>query len=120
MKKLLLLLTIVIGLLCTACQSETKRKVQNIETFAKLYGYARWFHPSNEAQEIDWDKFAVLARCRMPSEYPIQNTQKLCCPSFWFLNTLSFSTYYLKSFHAFEVPTVQFWGVGGQQKNKLR
>jgi hypothetical protein len=40
--------------------NETERKVQNIETFARLYGYARWFHPSDEAKEIDWDKFAVL------------------------------------------------------------
>ena len=38
----------------------TNRKLQNIETFARLYGYARWFHPSDEAQEIDWDKFAIL------------------------------------------------------------
>lgn len=34
--------------------------LQNLETFSRLYGYARWFHPSDEAQEIDWDKFAVL------------------------------------------------------------
>ncbi len=42
-----------------SCQKEIS-KVQNIETFAKLYGYARWFHPSDEATEIDWDKFAIL------------------------------------------------------------
>ncbi len=41
------------------CQKES-RKVQNIETFAKLYGYTRWFHPCDEATEIDWDKFAIL------------------------------------------------------------
>ena len=54
------ILIIFIGLFCVACQSETSRRVQNIETFARLYGYARWFHPSDEAQQIDWDKFAVL------------------------------------------------------------
>lgn len=50
-----------------SCQNESSRdeqnldmKVQNLESFARLYGYARWFHPSDEAQEIDWDKFAVL------------------------------------------------------------
>ena len=43
-----------------SCQSEANRKVRYIESFARLYGYARWFHPSDEAQEIDWDKFAVL------------------------------------------------------------
>lgn len=41
--------------------SETDLKVQDIETLARLYGYTRWFHPSDEAQEIDWDKFAILA-----------------------------------------------------------
>lgn len=57
----------LIGLFTIACQSEKSReernskvKVQNLETFARLYGYARWFHPSDEAQEIDWEKFAVL------------------------------------------------------------
>lgn len=55
-----LILTLFLGWLCTACQKETSREVQNMETFARLYGYARWFHPSDEAQEIDWDKFAVL------------------------------------------------------------
>ena len=59
--------TIIIGLFVVACNSEKsfemqrlEAKVKNIETFARLYGYARWFHPSDEAQEIDWDKFAVL------------------------------------------------------------
>lgn len=58
--KINVLLAIVIGTFGVACQSEKSSKVQNIETFARLYGYARWFHPSDEAQEIDWDKFAVL------------------------------------------------------------
>jgi len=28
--------------------------------FCPIIWHARWFHPSDEAQEIDWDKFAVL------------------------------------------------------------
>jgi hypothetical protein len=53
-------LAIIISIfMLIGCQKES-RKVQNIETFGKLYGYARWFHPSDEAQEIDWDKFAIL------------------------------------------------------------
>ena len=56
----MIILPIFIGSFCVACQNETSRKVQNLETFARLYGYARWFHPSDEAQEIDWDKFAIL------------------------------------------------------------
>lgn len=33
--------------------------LQNFRAFAKLYGYVRFFHPSDEAAAIDWDKFAV-------------------------------------------------------------
>ena len=53
-------LLIIIWSFCVACQNDTNHKVRNIETFARLYGYARWFHPSDEARAIDWDKFAVL------------------------------------------------------------
>ncbi|MDR2039586.1 MAG: hypothetical protein LBQ60_16825 [Bacteroidales bacterium] len=58
--KVSLIAIIAMWSLCAACQRGTNQKVQNIETFARLYGYARWFHPSDEAQEVDWDKFAVL------------------------------------------------------------
>ena len=34
-----------------------KRKIENLKTFSKLYGYIRYFHPSDEAASIDWDKF---------------------------------------------------------------
>ncbi|MEM6698953.1 MAG: hypothetical protein AAF599_11185, partial [Bacteroidota bacterium] len=29
----------------------------NLASFAKLYGYIRYFHPSDEAAAMDWDKF---------------------------------------------------------------
>jgi C-terminal processing protease CtpA/Prc len=51
---------IVISILLFFSCNEESRRIHNIETFAKVYGYARWFHPSDEAQEIDWDKFAIL------------------------------------------------------------
>lgn len=72
--KNVVVLTLLLGSLCIACQSETSRKIQNIETFARLYGYARWFHPSDEAQEIDWDKFAVLGVQKVEN---IQSTKEL-------------------------------------------
>jgi len=34
-------------------------KIQNIMAFAKLYGYVRYFHPSDESSSINWDKFAI-------------------------------------------------------------
>ncbi len=32
-----------------------------IISFARLYGYVRYFHPSNEASRIEWEKFASYA-----------------------------------------------------------
>lgn len=40
--------------------NQNERNVNNIVAFCKLYGYVRYFHPSDEASQIDWDKFAVL------------------------------------------------------------
>lgn len=50
---LLLLLT-----LWGSCKREPKT-IDNIETFARLYGYVRFFHPSDEAARIDWNRFAM-------------------------------------------------------------
>ncbi|MEA4917329.1 S41 family peptidase [Proteiniphilum sp.] len=61
------ILTVIVVSFCVACHNKPgsngqslDKKVQNIASFTRLYGYARWFHPSDEAREIDWDKFAVL------------------------------------------------------------
>lgn len=34
-------------------------KINNLKTFAKAYGYAKYFHPSNEAASIDWNSFSA-------------------------------------------------------------
>lgn len=36
------------------------RQVENLAAFARVYGYVRFFHPSDQAQSVDWDKVAVL------------------------------------------------------------
>lgn len=36
-----------------------EQKTENFRAFAKLYGYVRFFHPSDEAAAMDWDKFAI-------------------------------------------------------------
>ena len=36
------------------------RAAENLAAFARIYGYVRFFHPSDEASAIDWDKFALL------------------------------------------------------------
>lgn len=37
----------------------TGRSLQNMEAFARLLGYVRHFHPSDEATKTDWTAFAV-------------------------------------------------------------
>jgi hypothetical protein len=39
--------------------------VANLRAFVKLYGYVRFFHPSDEASSIDWDRFAMLGAGRV-------------------------------------------------------
>jgi len=60
MKRIKNCIIVVIGILLLFSCKEESRWIQNIETYAKVYGYARWFHPSDEAQKIDWDKLAIL------------------------------------------------------------
>ena len=35
-------------------------RLDRLTAFARLFGYVRYFHPSDEASAIDWDRFAVL------------------------------------------------------------
>jgi C-terminal processing protease CtpA/Prc len=37
----------------------TERGLENLTAFARLYGYVRWFHPSDEAAGADWDGLAL-------------------------------------------------------------
>jgi len=39
---------------------EKSLKILNLRAFAKLYGYIKYFHPSDEASSIDWDKLAIF------------------------------------------------------------
>ena len=34
-------------------------RVQNVHAFSRIYGYVRFFHPSDEAAQVDWARFAV-------------------------------------------------------------
>ena len=37
----------------------SERGVENLIAFGRLLGYVRYFHPSDEAAETDWDSFAI-------------------------------------------------------------
>ena len=60
-------------LMFSSCQSYKYREVENINAFSIVYGLVRWFHPSDEAQQIDWNQFALygvheVAGCRSEKE----------------------------------------------------
>jgi len=40
-------------------ENETGLTIKNIEAFARLYGYVKYFYPGDEAANTDWDRFAV-------------------------------------------------------------
>ncbi|WP_416980176.1 hypothetical protein, partial [Alistipes ihumii] len=75
MKKLplaCLLLTLYAGI--PGCNDRPDRQsLQNIEAFARMYGLVRRFHPSDEAQRVDWNRFALygverVAACESTEE----------------------------------------------------
>jgi hypothetical protein len=39
--------------------NNSNQKIDNLIAFSKLYGYVRYFHPSDEAANTDWDAFVV-------------------------------------------------------------
>ena len=59
-------------LISTSCLKE-QGKINNLKTFAKAYGYAKYFHPSHEASIIDWNSFAAhgadeISKCKNQAE----------------------------------------------------
>ncbi len=39
--------------------TDENQQLDHLFAFARLYGYVRYFHPSDEASRVDWDRFAV-------------------------------------------------------------
>jgi C-terminal processing protease CtpA/Prc len=55
-----------------AC-SQSKQTVDNLTAFSKAYGYVKYFHPSDEAYALDWNKFSAygakeVANCKNNEE----------------------------------------------------
>ncbi|PWJ42904.1 S41 family peptidase [Sediminitomix flava] len=47
--------------------SESYSKVEGLKAFAKLYGYVKYFHPSEEASKVDWEKFSIYGAEKVES-----------------------------------------------------
>jgi len=44
---------------CAKEGGKDQPSIPNLRAFAKMYGYVRYFHPSDEASRIDWERFTV-------------------------------------------------------------
>lgn len=70
MLKNLSLFSIAIGVLIiltsTPAYSQTlAQQKRNLTAFSKLYGYVHYFHPSDEAANIDWEAFSIYGAKKM-------------------------------------------------------
>src|SRR5688572_6659533 len=59
MRPLLFVLLSCIGLLAQAPERATRREIDNVAAFARLYGVVRYFFPSDAAAAADWNRLAV-------------------------------------------------------------
>jgi len=73
------ILLAAIFLVLSACSTgempiKENPQVKNLAAFSKLYGYVRFFHPSDEASRIDWSKFAVYGASQIKA---VENGKEL-------------------------------------------
>jgi len=55
----------IVFTLYNSAYSQSGQQVDNQKTFAKIFGYVRYFHPSDEASAVDWNAFAILGSSRV-------------------------------------------------------
>lgn len=55
----MLLLPLLMLFAGTSFAQQQDQQTKNLESFAKLYGYVKYFHPSDQASAINWDNFAI-------------------------------------------------------------
>jgi len=44
---------------CSIGQVSEAQRTKNIYAFARIYGYIKYFYPSDEAANTDWDVFSI-------------------------------------------------------------
>lgn len=81
--------TLLLFFLAIGCSTQTKdsnkeRAIRNLKVFSKVYGYIKYYHPSDEAAELDWDSYAAygaetVAKCET-KEQLIETLFKLFRP----------------------------------------
>ncbi|MDR7131506.1 hypothetical protein J2X69_003870 [Algoriphagus sp. 4150] len=62
--ELLLSLSTMASFACSS-QAQSSRETDNLISFAKAYGYVKYFHPSTEADQVDWGWFSVYGSAQV-------------------------------------------------------
>ncbi|MEL7221897.1 MAG: S41 family peptidase [Bacteroidota bacterium] len=65
-------------------QAQEASQISYLKTFTQAYGYVKYFHPSDEAAEVDWNTFAAygaqeVTQCENPAEL-VQTLNNLFTP----------------------------------------
>ena len=62
-----------------------RQKIDNLIKLAEIYGVVKYFHPSDEAYNLDWDKFAIYsAEEILKCENHVVHSVFTCTPKcFW-------------------------------------
>lgn len=74
--KRLAFISAIFSIILGACNNTDTQRVENLTAFAYTYGLARWFHPSDEAQEIDWDRFAQYGVSQVAESRSVEDLKK--------------------------------------------
>ncbi|MCA9571104.1 MAG: hypothetical protein KC656_24865, partial [Myxococcales bacterium] len=48
----------------TVSRHDELSEIDRISAFARLYGWVRWFHPSDAVTQVDWDRVATVGAVR--------------------------------------------------------
>jgi len=78
------LVFIISSIILNGSCSQKDQQIENITAFKKTYGYVKYFHPSDEASQIDWKKFSIygaqeIEKCNTTAEV-IETLNRLFIP----------------------------------------
>lgn len=71
--------SLIVLLLLTLCscnikKSDSQTDEEKLLALAKVYGYVKYFHPSDDASNIDWDSFGIFASQRVLESEDLKST----------------------------------------------
>ena len=79
MKKRIIAIVVISFLFSNNCSNEKPEdsEITNLKAFAKVYGYVKYFHPSDESASIDWDSFAIYGASKVAKSKSKKELEKI-------------------------------------------